>query len=261
MKQRGTRKRMGLRGVLLCIAVVGLCWFLVPLSLSVSINIGNATGIFVCLILGAYGIWMPKVNKLLTAWRQHRVKRWFVRSGFVVLGIIAVLVLVETGCMISAACRTPGENSTLVVLGCRVYGERASLSMVERLEAAYEYLQENPETVCVLSGGKGDGENITEAECMYRYLVSKGIAADRLYKEEESVSTRENLKFSLELMEELGLPADITIATSEYHQYRAGLIAKELGITAGAVNGRTAWWLFPTYYIRELYGILYQWVF
>ena len=105
--------------------------------------------------------------------------------------------------MISAANRKPPKNATLIVLGCRVYGERASLSMVERLEAAYEYLQENPQAVCVLSGGMGSGENITEAECMYRYLVDKGITSRRLYKEEESTSTIENLKFSLELINEL----------------------------------------------------------
>ena len=247
--------------ILLCVTIVGLAWFLVPLSLSVSLNIGNATGMLVCLLLGAYAIWMPRVHRLLRSWAKHKIKRWFVRGGAIVVGVITVLVLVETGCMISAAGKEPAENSTLVVLGCRVYGEKASLSMVERLEAAYDYLQENEAAVCILSGGMGSGENITEAECMYRYLVNKGIDSRRLYKEEETTSTRENLDFSRELISELGLSSEIAIATSEYHQYRAGLIAKGLGIKATAVNGRTAWWLFPTYYIRELYGILYQWLF
>ena len=261
MKKRATKNKIGLRLVLLVVAMVGLIWFLVPLSLSVSLNIGNATGIMVCLILGVYALFMPKLHALLGSWSRQKGKRWLVRAGAGLLGIIAALVIVESCLMVAAAGKEPVENSTLVVLGCRVYGERASLSMIERLEAAYSYLQENPEAVCVLSGGKGDGENITEAECMYRYLKDKGIAAERLYKEEASVSTRENLKFSLELIKEQGLSSEIAIATSEYHQYRAGLIAKELGIDAAAVNGKTAWWLFPTYYIRELYGILYQWVF
>ena len=204
---------------------------------------------------------MPKVHELCKRWSRLPVKKWILRGVYGVLGLIALLVVVESGCMISAACKVPSANSTLIVLGCRVYGERASLSMVERLEAAYEYLQENEQAVCILSGGKGSGENITEAECMYRYLVNKGIASERLYKEEASTSTRENLAFSQKLIRELGLPQDIAIATSEYHQYRAGLIAENLGIEATAVNGKTAWWLFPTYYIRELYGILYQWVF
>lgn len=261
MLKRGTRNKMLIRGILLLIAIVGLVWFLVPLSLSVSLNIGNVTGILVCFLLGAYAIRMPGIHRLLRNWAKHKVKRWFVRGGAMIVGVVALLLIVETGCMISAAGKEPVENSTLVVLGCRVYGERASLSMVERLDAAYEYLRENEGAVCILSGGMGSGENITEAECMYRYLVNKGIEEGRLYKEEESTSTRENLKFSLERISELGLSSEIAIVTSEYHQYRAGLIAKELGITATAVNGKTAWWLFPTYYIRELYGILYQWLF
>lgn len=261
MYKQGTRTKIGLRGALICLAVIGLIWFLVPLSLSVSLNIGNATGIAVCLLLVVYALFMPKVQNLFKSWAKHPVKRWLVRGFVAVIALISTLVIIESACMISAASKEPAENTTLVVLGCRVYGERASLSMVERLEGAYDYLQDNSKAVCILSGGQGSGENITEAECMYRYLVDKGIAAERLYKEEKSTSTKENLAFSLELMKELGLPTEIAIATSEYHQYRAGVIAEELGITATAVNGKTAWWLFPTYYIRELYGILYQWMF
>ena len=48
----------------------------------------------------------------------------------------------------------------------------------------------------MLSGGKGDGENISEAEAMYRYLTGHGIDGDRLIREEESTSTKENLEFS-----------------------------------------------------------------
>ena len=67
------------------------------------------------------------------------------------------------------------------------------------MERAGEYLEENPETKAVLSGGKGTGEDITEAEAMYRYLEKKGISPERLLKEEHSTNTSENLKFSLEI--------------------------------------------------------------
>ena len=69
---------------------------------------------------------------------------------------------------------------------------------------------------------------------------------------------RENLRFSKKIIEERGLSKNIAIATSDYHQYRASKIAKTLGFSVGAVPGHTAWWLFPTFYVRELYGILYQ---
>ena len=249
--------RIGLVGL----AVLFFSWFALPLFLSVNLNLGNATGLAVSVLLLLYGVFMPWVHGMLTQWRTHKVLRRIYRGLWGVIIAVAMLVVIESTCMIIAANREPEQGATVVVLGCRVYGERASLSMIERLEAAYEYLMEHPESRCVLSGGQGDGENITEAECMYRYLINKGIDASRLYKEEASTTTRENLLFSKQLIEEKGLHPVIAIATSEYHEYRAGLIAGDLGISYAAVPGKTAIWLFPTYYVRELYGILYEWIF
>ena len=192
-------------------------------------------------------------------WNGHKVKKWVVRGAFGLIGLIAIFVVIESTCMAVAANKKAEEGATVVVLGCRVYGERASLMLVERLEAAYEYLTEHEESACVLSGGQGPGENISEAECMYRYLVARGIDPARLYKEDKSTDTRENLKYSKSLIEENGLHPVIAIATSEFHEYRAGQLAKELGMEYGAVSGRTAIWLFPTYYVRELYAILELW--
>ena len=204
---------------------------------------------------------MPGIHRCLVKWRAHKVMKWIERIAVTVVCVILGLVVVETSCMIRAASRKPAEDATVVVLGCRVYGKRASLSMVERLEAAYEYLSDNETAVCILSGGQGSGEEITEAECMYRWLVDKGIDSKRLYKEEKSASTRENLAFSKQLIWAEGLNPVMAITTSEYHQYRAGKIAESLDIEYGAISGKTAIWLFPTYYVRELYGILYEWIF
>ena len=84
----------------------------------------------------------------------------------------------------------------IIVLGAHVDGTRMTLALLERARRALLYLEENPGTKAVLSGGKGDGENISEAEAMYRYLTGHGIDGDRLIREEESTSTKENLEFS-----------------------------------------------------------------
>ena len=84
----------------------------------------------------------------------------------------------------------------IIVLGAHVDGTRMTLALLERARRALLYLEENPGTKAVLSGGKGDGENISEAEAMYRYLTGHGINGDRLMREEESTSTKENLEFS-----------------------------------------------------------------
>lgn len=238
-----------------------LMWFLIPLLTNGILNIGNATGIVVFLVVFLCILFSKKLAGFVQ--RLRRRKR-----GRVLLGTVAVLMAaavlmagVETFLMVHAANRKTEESVTVVVLGCRVYGETPSLMLVERLEAAYAYLSKHEDAVCILSGGKGGGENISEAEAMYRWLVDRGIDKERLFVEDKSTSTRENLSFSLDIIKENQLPETIGIATNEFHEYRAGEIAEGLGLDYYPIPAKTAWWLLPTYYARELYGILYEWVF
>lgn len=243
------------------VAIVLLFWFAIPFLVAGILNIGNITGIIVALILAVYFLFQPAIHMWIKrVWLEKTGKVMLIIIGSIV-SIIVSLTIVETGCIVNACMKKPAENATAVVLGCRVYGERASLSLVERLEAAYDYLEEHPDAVCVVSGGQGSGEDISEAECMYRWLVNKGIDAARIYKEDKSTSTEENIAFSKEVIQENGLNKNIAIVTSEYHTYRAGVIAEENGLSFGSAPGHTAIWLFPTFYVRELYGILVEWIF
>ena len=260
MKKNSVARRV-LRFIGVVIGTIAFLWFLLPFVVAGIMNIGNATGIVVSILFAIYMAFMPMIHEWIRIlWTDSKMKIALVGCGSI-LTMIALLAVVETGCIIHANMKKPAENATAVVLGCRVYGERASLSLVERLEAAYEYLEENPEAVCVVSGGQGSGENISEAECMYRWLVDKGIDANRIYKEDKSTSTEENIAFSKEVIKENGLNENIAIVTSEYHSYRAGIIAEKNDMSFGTASGQTAIWLFPTFYLRELYGILAEWLF
>lgn len=250
-----------MRIVLFIIGMLGVVWFAAPLFVAGSLNIGNATGIIIFLCIALYGILNKRINKLFGY-------LWNTNWGKIVYGIVGVIFLAVATLAISATVsmyratqQRPALKSTVVVLGCRVYGEQPSIMLQARLDAAYQYLVTVPDAVCILSGGQGNGENISEAECMYRYLTAQGIDPERLIKEDKSTSTRENLAFSKEIIVEQGLNPKIAIVTNEFHQYRAGEIAKGLELDSGAVCGETPWWLFPTYYVRELYGIVYEWIF
>ena len=87
----------------------------------------------------------------------------------------------------------------VVVLGAHVKGEVPSRALELRLKAALKYARENEDTVLILSGGQGSGEDITEAKCMENYLTAHGIPKERLVSEEKSTRTKENLKFSDDL--------------------------------------------------------------
>lgn len=243
------------------LGLIAFLWFFLPFLVAGIWNIGNITGMILSILLMLYIKCMPLMHEWIRKIAVGRVGKGVLIFVGTIVVICVVLVIVESTCMLRSATKEPEENATAVVLGCRVYGERPSLSLIERLEAAYAYLTENPEAACVVSGGMGDSENISEAEAMYRWLTEKGIDASRIYKEEKSTDTDENIRFTKEVIEEHGLNENIVIITSDYHTYRAGVIAEKYDLHYGAAPGKTAIWLFPTFYVRELYAILAEWIF
>lgn len=249
------------RLLLFLFGMAGFSGFFMPMVRRRIINIGNFTGIVICVSVVLYALFMPSVHKTLRAFWQKML-------GKIVLSILAagivvgvLLVIVMTVLMIKAAAKPPAPNATVVVLGCKVYGDRPSITLEERLKAAINYLNANADSVCIVSGGQGADETISEAECMYLYLVNNGIDPKRIYKEDQSTTTRENLAFSYDIIKEQSLNPQLAIATNNFHEYRAGKVAEGLGLEYGAVSGDTALWLLPTYYARELLAILYEWVF
>lgn len=246
-----------LHTVLTAVSAVLFLWFAAPLIGRGILNSGNLTGILVFGLLLYYGFRYKRVHAWLGNVWQNRGGKLVLVCLLLLCGCAFVTAAAETVGIVRAAMHRPPENVTAVVLGCSVKGERPSRILEERLEAAYDYLEENPGAICVLSGGQGPGEDISEAECMYRYLTDKGIAPERLLKEDASTTTEENLKYSMALLEEHGISGEITIVTSEFHEYRANKVAERLGITSYSTPSHTFFIYLPTYYVRELYGILY----
>lgn len=246
--------------VIIIIGAVGFLWFFLPFAAKGILNIGNLTGMLVFLLLMLYGIFQKRAHLLFRQLWSGRGTRIALFAAMLFAAAVVLLVAIETFWMVRAALNKPPANTPAVVLGCSVKGTRPSRILEERLIAAAEYLKENPEAVCILSGGQGEGEDISEAECMYRYLTEQGIESSRLYLEDTSTTTAENLENSKVLLEELGLGDEIAIVTSEFHSYRASVMAEKLGYKSYSVSASTHFLYLPTYYVRELYGIIYYMV-
>lgn len=236
--------------------VIFFLWFAIPFAAGI-INIGNVTGVLIAALLCGYGMFYTKVHLWLAEFWQQGIGKVTIGGAVLVAVSVFGIACMETTGMIRAACNRPPQNTTAVVLGCGVKGTRPSRILQERLETAYDYLIENPEAYCVLSGGQGEDEDISEAECMYRYLTEKGIVPERLICEDKSSTTEENLQFSKEMLEKNGISGDITIVTSEFHAYRAAKMAERLGMSSYSTPSHTFFVYLPTYYVRELYGILF----
>lgn len=242
-------------------ALLFILWFLAPLLAGGKINIGNVTGFAVFGVLFFYGIFLRRVNAFLAGAWAHTCGRIVLSMLLAMAAVILFLVAAETFFMVRAVRNRPPEQITAVVLGCSVKGSRPSTILTERLDAAYQYLLENPDALCILSGGQGEGEDISEAECMYRCLTEKGIAPERLILEDKSSNTQENLMFTREIMESRGMELKIAVITSEFHSYRGAMVASSVGFECYSVPAGTFWLYLPSYYVRELYAILYYWLF
>lgn len=205
-------------------------------------------GIFVCYYLIA----------LLK--KEHFMVHKVVRTVFTSLLCIGLAVCAVTEAIIIRASFGSPEKECqyMVVLGAKVNGTSPSLSLSDRINAAYKYMTENPEVIAVLSGGQGSDEGISEAQCMFQQLTMRGIDPKRLWLEDKATSTWENLKFSLDLIEEKTgtRPKTIGLLSSEYHLFRASLFANDCGVEALGIPAPTSWLsLRLNYFTREVAGV------
>lgn len=148
------------------------------------------------------------------------------------------------------------ENvSYIVVLGAKVNGTTISRALQYRLDEAVNYMLEFPGTKAIVSGGKGNGEDISEAEAMFQYMVKNGIEAERIIKEDTSTNTRENIANSIALMEDE--KENTLIVTNSFHVYRAIEIGKKQGMeNLGSLSAPTDKILWIHYHVREVLAVI-----
>lgn len=243
------KKLLRVSAVLLCLAAAA--YFLIPLTFGV-FHIGMVYPAAI-LLLGASALLFPDaVRRLFTG----RLRRWAIGCTAV---LAAAVVLVLTVCLlIGTAANNPpadGEDVTVVVLGCQVVGQRPSVMLRQRIHTAYEYLTAHPDAVCIATGGKGDNESISEAECIRRELLALGIDEGRIYKEDRSVNTAENLAFSAAIIEKEGLSTTVAVVSDRFHQLRASIFAHRAGLDARSVGCASAWYLGGGYWAREVLAL------
>ena len=247
------------RWVLLVIELLLLLWFAAAFPFG---NAGTVIGGLMCCALIVLTLkWNGFTGVLKGLWKSGAGKG-VVISGIVVVAVAAVYFAILSVMMLRAIYSKPDKPNVVVVLGCKVRGESPSKMLRLRLDAAIKLLDEYPDVKCVVSGGKGSDEKISEAECMKNYLVEKGISQDRIIVEDKSATTFENMKFTMEKLDELGISRDITIVTDGYHLYRAGLIAKQQGADSVTYYGAdTEFRHVASHWLREWFALTKFFIF
>lgn len=181
-----------------------------------------------------------------------RIPRWvrYVWRGVVCAGLALVLVL---ECFVVSGMFSQGPDGLdyLIVLGARVEEDGSpSPALRRRLNRTLEYLEDNPDTIVIASGGQGDDEVMSEAACIRKELIAAGVDESRVFAEDRSVKTSENLVFSKELMS--SPDASVGLVTNNFHIFRAVKLAEKAGLTNvhGVAAKYTGYTLFH-YMIRE----------
>ena len=225
---------------------------LVPTLIYGIFGIANSVLLFV----GLYLFFVPEL-KLIAYKIFPKAAKAVMRTVWIFFFIGLTTALTMFGFLVSAQFNTPiGKEGTVVVLGSQVRGDHPSQSLASRINAAYDYLVAHPQTVCIATGGKAEGENITEAECIKNELVKKGIDSERIICENEAVDTDTNLEYSAKIIEERGLDKNIVIVTESYHQMRGALYAKRFGLNPTAVSSHTPFALQCSAWVREMIGLV-----
>lgn len=184
------------------------------------------------------------------------------RRLFIVLFCIggAVFLFVE-GCIISGFSEKgqPGADY-VIVLGAQMKVTGPSRALQYRLDEAIRYLNENPDSQVIVSGGQGSDEHISEAQGMYDYLVEKGIPEERIIREDKSRNTFQNLTFSAEFLD---MENDsVAVVSNNFHVFRAVRIAEKAGyknVCGIAAKGEP--FLQCNNMMREFFGVMKDFLF
>ncbi|MGI6622688.1 MAG: ElyC/SanA/YdcF family protein [Acetivibrionales bacterium] len=237
-------------GILLCMNTVSAHYYSNDWNLGVILPSIIGSGFFVLSII-------------LVFKKGHIIKNKRARKTIIAAAIFCLLIFITIEALIITDPYThgtdeAGEVDTVIVLGCGIWPDgRPTLALAMRLDKAIEYYRENPHVKIVVSGGQGPNEPYPEAVAMRDYLIKRGIPEEKIINEENSTSTRENFEFSRKVM---NIPDDkiekIIFVTSDFHIFRARILARRFGFDAYAIAAPTPRVILLNSYLREFFAFI-----
>jgi uncharacterized SAM-binding protein YcdF (DUF218 family) len=167
---------------------------------------------------------------------KNKKKILFTLGIIVGIGLI-YLVFLQVKISQYSHLEPPKNADYVIILGAKVNGKVPSLVLQSRIDAAAKYLTENKNTIAIASGGKGSGEDISEAEAIKNELMKKGIDESRIIMENRSTNTVENIEFSKKLIPKNAKSG--IVVTNTFHMYRSLSIAHDQGLTLSGLPAET----------------------
>lgn len=140
--------------------------------------------------------------------------------GMIFFGALEIVIALHDGTNVV------GDPQVMVIFGCQVKPDGPSILLRDRLDTALEYLEDHPDMTVVVTGGKGDDEHMSEAQCMYNYLAEHGVNGENIYMEDQSRNTWQNANYTLDLLEQNGydITDDVILVSSGFHLARIEML-------------------------------------
>ena len=180
-----------------------------------------------------------------------------------VLAVLLIAAIITGRLILAAGKGMTGQFQYMILLGAKVNGSNPSPILQDRIEAAYTYLSTHKDVICIVSGGKANADRISEAQCMYDGLIDLGIDPQRIWLEDKAVNTKQNIRYSMALIEEKtgSRPHSVGILSSDTHLLRAKLLAKRQSIAAITIPApSTHRNSYIKHFLREIPVIWYYWL-
>ena len=237
------------------ILIIGILCILYYLAMGFAVRFGQSL-LWLWPLMGAVCIFhWSVVNRSIKTGRPVPLPKW-VRSVCLILIAAALLLFTAVQIVIASAAaeKPPQDLDCIIVLGAKVNGTEPSGALSQRIQAANRYLSDNPDTLCIATGGQGEDEGISEAECIRRGLVSLGIPDYRIIMEDAATDTTSNFINSFRLLPDGS--EEIGVVTNDFHMLRALWTARELSdLSFFAVSARSTPWGYVHYCLREFCAI------
>lgn len=247
-----------IRAVFAAAAVILFVLYSPPFLTLGVINAGNLFGFGLSAIFLALAIFYNKLEAIIKAFSKST-------GGKAALGIFCLLIIIffvlffsTLSCIITNAKGNTNNETTVIVLGCQIRGDEPSYSLKARCNKASEYLKAHPKAIAIASGGQGSDENLSEGQCIYNLMTEDGIDGSRVFIEDKSTSTDQNIENSLKIIEDNGFSKSVAVATTDYHQYRASIICRRNGLEPSSLPSGSTKPSKPTFYTREVFGVWIQ---
>jgi uncharacterized SAM-binding protein YcdF (DUF218 family) len=241
------KKRLISGLIILPLSAILCSVFISPMTVRI-INAGNIAGVLFCAVIALAWLFYPLIKRGKKRFLTFKIFAVLFALGLCYAAFLSVnmLMAMRDEPKISAE-----KERTVIILGCQIRGDYPSFMLARRLEAARDYLIADENAVCVVTGGVGTRQTRSEACVMRDWLTANGIAEERIFLEELSTSTAENIAFAYEIIVENDLPRDVIIVSDGFHLWRGRMIAKKYFDEVGSVAARTHRYVLPTYWVRE----------